>query len=119
MKLFGTADTSVMFTIYKLLFLFTSLRALLPLIRQSDGNHQLLPDCGRKEQMTQEISKCSSPLSCKQGPTKGGGGLPGCSPLPKPPTPKFKNPDFVDIMISNVQRDFPFSRNQQLKSADD
>jgi hypothetical protein len=36
-----------------------------------------------------------------------------------PPKPKFKNTDFVDIMISKVLRDFPFRRNQPLKSADD
>jgi hypothetical protein len=30
--------------------------------------------------------------------------------------PKFKN---VDIMTSKVLRDFPFSRNQPLKSAND
>jgi hypothetical protein len=31
----------------------------------------------------------------------------------------LKNTDSVDITISNVLRDFPFSRNQPLKSADD
>jgi hypothetical protein len=30
-----------------------------------------------------------------------------------------KNKDFVDMMISNIVRDLPFSRNQALKSADD
>jgi hypothetical protein len=49
-----------------------------------------------------------------------GGGLPGWSPPPKKtPKQKFKNTDFVDIMISNVLCDFPFSRNHSLKSADD
>jgi hypothetical protein len=37
----------------------------------------------------------------------------------KPPKPKFKTTDFVDIMISKVLHDLPFSRNQLLKSADD
>jgi hypothetical protein len=32
---------------------------------------------------------------------------------------KFKNTDFVDIMISDVLRDLGFSLNQPLKSADD
>jgi hypothetical protein len=32
---------------------------------------------------------------------------------------KIKKPDFVDIMILNVLRDFPFNRNQPLKLADD
>jgi hypothetical protein len=51
-----------------------------------------------------------------QGRTQGGGGgAPGYSP---PPKPEFKNTDFVDIMISKVLRDLPFSRNQPLKSAD-
>jgi hypothetical protein len=50
-------------------------------------------------------------------PRGGGGGLPGCSP-PKPPKIKKKT-DFVDIMISKVLREFPVSRNQPLKSADD
>jgi hypothetical protein len=38
-----------------------------------------------------------------------------------PPNPKnwnLKNADFVDVMISEVLRDFPFSRDQPLKSAD-
>jgi hypothetical protein len=46
-----------------------------------------------------------------------GGGV-SCSPH-KPPKLKFKNIDFLDIMISKVLRDFPFSRNQPLKWADD
>jgi hypothetical protein len=45
-----------------------------------------------------------------------GGGVPGCSPAPKP---KFKkNTDFADI-VSKVLRDLPFSRKHSLKSADD
>ena len=52
-----------------------------------------------------------------RGATKGGGAA-GLQPLPKTPKPKFKNTDFVDIMIS-ILRDFPFSRNQPLKLADD
>jgi hypothetical protein len=43
--------------------------------------------------------------------------------LPPPPQTlrnrNLKNTDFVYIMISKVLRDFPFSRNQPLKSADD
>jgi hypothetical protein len=46
-------------------------------------------------------------------------GLPGCSPLTHHPKPKFKKSNFVDIKIATVLRDFPFSRNQPLKSADD
>jgi hypothetical protein len=50
------------------------------------------------------------------------GSLPGCN-SPKPPPPKEKSKfkkktDFVDI-IWNFLRDFPFSRNQPLKSPDD
>jgi hypothetical protein len=58
--------------------------------------------------------------SSVQGRTQGRG-LPGYSPpLPNPRKPKFKKKtDFVDIMISKVLRDFPFSRNQPLKLADD
>jgi hypothetical protein len=46
--------------------------------------------------------------------------LPGCSPAPPPQKPEteIKETGFVD-MISKVLRDFPFSRNQPLKSADD
>jgi hypothetical protein len=54
---------------------------------------------------------------CKQGHTQGG--LPACS---LPTSPKFeikKKTGFVDIMISKVLRDFPFSRNPLLNSADD
>jgi hypothetical protein len=49
------------------------------------------------------------------------GGLPGCSPpqTPKNQNKKKRKTDFVDIMISKVLCDFPFSRNQPLKSADD
>jgi hypothetical protein len=39
-----------------------------------------------------------------KGTPKGGG-----APLPK--TRKLKNTDFVDIMISKVLHDFPFSQN--------
>ena len=39
---------------------------------------------------------------------------------PKPPKNRnFKISDFVDIIISRVLRDLPFSRNQPLKSTDD
>jgi hypothetical protein len=45
--------------------------------------------------------------------------LPGCSPAQTPQNRNLKNTDFVDIMISKALRDFPFSQNQPLKSADD
>jgi hypothetical protein len=38
-----------------------------------------------------------------------------------PPNPKnrnLKNTDFVDIMMSNILHDLPFSQNQPVKSAD-
>jgi hypothetical protein len=44
------------------------------------------------------------------------------SPAAPPETPQnrsLKNTDFEDIMMSDVLRDLPFSRNQPLKSADD
>jgi hypothetical protein len=50
---------------------------------------------------------------------KGGGGLPVCIPHQTPENRNLKNTDFVDIMVSNVLRNLPFSRNQPLKSADD
>jgi hypothetical protein len=46
----------------------------------------------------------------------------GAAGLQHPQTPQnrnLKNTDFVDIVISKVLRDFPFSRNQPLKSADE
>jgi hypothetical protein len=50
-----------------------------------------------------------------RGHPKGGGGwLPGCS-CSKSPKIDIKSPDFVDT-ISNVLRDFAFSRNQPKKS---
>jgi hypothetical protein len=52
-----------------------------------------------------------------QGRTQGqrrGAGL----QTPKSPKTNLKNTDFVDSMIK-VLHDFPFSRNQSLKSADD
>jgi hypothetical protein len=42
-------------------------------------------------------------------------GLPGTAP----PKLKFKETDFVDILLSKILRDFPFSGKQPLKSADD
>jgi hypothetical protein len=56
-----------------------------------------------------------------KGSPKGERGLPGCR-SPPPKTPKnqnLKNTDFVDMVISNVLPDFPFSQNQPLKAADD
>jgi hypothetical protein len=52
-------------------------------------------------------------------PKEAGGGLPGCSPLQTPQNRNLKNTDFVDIMISEVLHDLPFSQNQPLRSADD
>jgi hypothetical protein len=48
---------------------------------------------------------------------RGGGGVPGCS-APLTPNQILNNTDSVDIMISKVLCDFPFSQNQPLKSAD-
>jgi hypothetical protein len=48
-----------------------------------------------------------------------GGGVTGLQPSLNPPKPKFKKTYFVGVMISNVLRDVPFSRNQPLKSAGD
>jgi hypothetical protein len=54
-----------------------------------------------------------------KGAPKGEGG--GCQAVAPQTTQnwKLKNTDFVYIMVSEVLRDFPFSRNQPLKSADD
>jgi hypothetical protein len=44
----------------------------------------------------------------------------GLQPPPRPPKTEIKKKTaFVDIMISEVLRDFPFSQNQPPKSADD
>jgi hypothetical protein len=59
-------------------------------------------------------------LSQGQHPRLGGGG--GAAGLQPPKTSEnryLKNTDFVDIMISKLSRDLPFSRKQPLKSADD
>jgi hypothetical protein len=45
-------------------------------------------------------------------------GLPGCSPPPKPAKPKLKKHRFCRYYDIKILRDFPFSRNQQLKLAD-
>jgi hypothetical protein len=47
-----------------------------------------------------------------------GGGLPGCTPQ-SAQNRNLKSTDFVDIIISKVLRDLPFSRNQPLKLADE
>jgi hypothetical protein len=49
----------------------------------------------------------------------GGGGAAGLQPPKTPKNQNLKSTNFVDIMISKVLRDFPFSRSQPLKSADD
>jgi hypothetical protein len=51
-----------------------------------------------------------------QGRTQGGWDLPGCTP--QTPKTEIQKIHFVDIMILKVLRNFPFSRNQPLKSAD-
>jgi hypothetical protein len=53
-----------------------------------------------------------------KGAPKGVGGCRAAAPQ-KPQNWNLKYTDFVDTMISRVLRDFPFSRNQPLKSADD
>jgi hypothetical protein len=56
-----------------------------------------------------------------QGRTQGGGAA-AMQLHPNPPPQKninLKNTDFVDIRISEVLRDFPFSRSQPLNSTDD
>jgi hypothetical protein len=60
---------------------------------------------------------CYSNIVGHSGTPRGATGL-----QPPPHTPQnrnLKNTDFVDIMISKVLRDLPFSRNQTMKSADD
>jgi hypothetical protein len=49
-----------------------------------------------------------------------GGGVVGLQPPPpKPPKPKVKKDRFCEHVGIKVLRDFSFSRNQPLKSADD
>ena len=56
--------------------------------------------------------------SASQGAHKGRG--PAGLQFPQTPQNRtLKSTDFVHIMISKVLRDFPFSRNQPLKSAAD
>jgi hypothetical protein len=40
-------------------------------------------------------------------------------PPPRPKNPNVKDTCFVEIMLSNIRRDLPYSRHQPLKSADD
>jgi hypothetical protein len=54
----------------------------------------------------------------KGSPKEGGGGC-RAAPPPNPQNRNLKNTGFVDIMTSQVLCDFPFSRNQPQKSADD
>jgi hypothetical protein len=53
--------------------------------------------------------------------TEGGGGerAAGVQPPKTPKDQNLKSPNFVDILMSEVLRDFLFSRNQPLRSADD
>jgi hypothetical protein len=54
-----------------------------------------------------------------QGRTQGGGGCRIAAPSQTPQNINLKNTDFVELMISKVLHDLPFSRNLPLKSADD
>ena len=60
------------------------------------------------------VMKMATIEGCTQG-----GGCRAVAPLKAPKLKLKKNTDFVDITISKVLRDLPFSRNQPLKSADD
>jgi hypothetical protein len=61
-----------------------------------------------------------APLFCSSYQGRTQGGCRAAASAPNPTKPKLKkNIDFVDIAISNVLRDLPFSRNQPLKSVDD
>jgi hypothetical protein len=53
-----------------------------------------------------------------QGRNQGVGGCRAAA-TPKPVKLKLKKADFVDIMISKVLRDLPFSQNEPLKPVDD
>jgi hypothetical protein len=53
-----------------------------------------------------------------QGHTQGGGAV-GLHSSQTPQNRNLKDTYFVDIVISKVIRDLPFSRNQPLKLADD
>jgi hypothetical protein len=55
----------------------------------------------------------------KQGRTQEGGGCRAAAPPKRPQNRNLKKKDLVDIILTKVLRDFPFSRNQPLKSADD
>jgi F0F1-type ATP synthase membrane subunit c/vacuolar-type H+-ATPase subunit K len=52
------------------------------------------------------------------GGGRGGRGSQAAAHTPKPPNLKFKR-YFLNIVMSNVVRDLPFSCNHPLKSADD
>ena len=58
-------------------------------------------------------------IAQEQGSTQAGGGCRAAAPPKTPQNRNLKSTDFVDIIISKVLRDFPFSRNQPLTSADD
>jgi hypothetical protein len=68
-------------------------------------------DWNRMEQIS--ISQCWWPGAHPRGEAA------GMQPPQTPQNRHLKNTDFVDVMISNVLCDFPFSRNRPLKSADD
>jgi hypothetical protein len=50
---------------------------------------------------------------------RGGGERSWAAARPNLPKPKLKKKHFVDMLISKVARELPFSRNQPLKSVDD
>ena len=54
-----------------------------------------------------------------RGAPKGGRGCRAAASTHTPQNWNLKNTDFVDIKISKVLHDLPFSQNQPLKSADD
>jgi hypothetical protein len=55
----------------------------------------------------------------KAAPKGGEGAAAGLQPPPNPQNRNLKNKDVLDIIISKVLRDLPFSRNRPRQSADD
>jgi hypothetical protein len=70
----------------------------------------------RSAETSENIRNSTCSISKRQGRTHRG----AAAPPPKTPQNRNLKPtDIVDIMTSKVLRDLPFSRNQQLKTADD
>jgi hypothetical protein len=70
-----------------------------------------------------QIFEAPNPRGCKRAQLSSGAHpkwvLPGSThPPPSPPQSKLQRTDLVDMVVSNVLRDLPFSWNQPLKSAD-